>query len=100
MMTMNRAKTYEFLDRVMEEGIYIHEPPFVGNTKMEDLVELFKDHPEWVTKYKCENIEKPLVIGDEYFIRSSLAYSALTAGKFLYLKSYSIIGNNRCECGI
>jgi len=69
MMTMNRVKAHDFLDKVIEDGIYIHEPPFVGNTKMEDLVELFKDHPEWVTKYKCENIEKPLIIGDEYFIR-------------------------------
>jgi len=96
---INRAKQHEFLDDIMENGIYIHEPPFVGNTSMDKLVELFKTHPEWVEEYKCVNMERPIVIGDEYFIRSSLACSALTAGKFLYLKSYSIIGNDKCECG-
>lgn len=78
LMTMNRAQKQEFFDDLIRDGIYIHEPPFVGNTSIEDLVEIFKDHPEWTEKYNFVNMERPEIMGEEYFIRSILAYSALT----------------------
>ena len=89
----------EFAEDLLENGLYIHEPPFARNTSVDDIVKLFKDKPEWVERYKCVGIEKPLVIGDEYFIRSRMAFSVLTAGTLLQLESYSIIGNDKCECG-
>lgn len=66
---MNRAQKQEFFDDLIRDGIYIHEPPFVGNTSIEDLVEIFKDHPEWTEKYHFVNMERPEIMGEEYFIR-------------------------------
>lgn len=66
---MNGSQQQEFIDDILEHGIYIHQPPFVGNAQLDDLANLFKDHPEWVRKYKCEGIDRELVIGDLYFLR-------------------------------
>lgn len=69
LIIMSRTDKEAFFADLEENGIYVHEPPFVGNTKFETLVELYKIHPEWFKKYKCEGIERPEIIGDEYFIR-------------------------------
>lgn len=66
---MNRSQKREFLDSVEEGGIYIHQPPFFGNTSMEQFKEIFRKHPEWCKNYKFEGIEKPMTMGDVYFIR-------------------------------
>lgn len=69
MIMASRADKQEFIKDIVENGIYVHEPPFVGNTEFEDFIKIYEKHPEWVADYHCEGIEKPLVIGDEYFIR-------------------------------
>ena len=69
LFSLNGKEQQEFFDDIIENGIYIHQPPFVGNVKLDDLAKLYVEHPEWVKKYKCEGIESPLVIGDLYFIR-------------------------------
>jgi DNA-directed RNA polymerase beta subunit len=66
---MNRAEKENFFQDIIENGIYIHQSPYIGNTKMEDFVEIYKKFPHLVEKYKFENIEKPMVMGDMYFIR-------------------------------
>lgn len=66
---MNRGQKHEFLDSVEAGGIYIHQPPFFGNTSKEQFKKIFKEHPEWCTEYVFEGIEKPMTMGDIYFIR-------------------------------
>ena len=69
LIMMRRDEKQEFFADIIENGIYVHEPPFVGNTSFDQFVGIYEKHPEWLKPYKCEGIEKPLVIGDEYFIR-------------------------------
>ena len=69
LIMLNGRQQQEFFEDILENGIYIHQPPFVGNVQLDDLAKLYVEHPEWVKKYKCEGIESPLVIGDLYFIR-------------------------------
>jgi hypothetical protein len=66
---MNRGQKHEFLDSVEENGIYIHQPPFFGNTSKEQFKKIFREHPEWCTEYVFKGIEKPMTMGDLYFIR-------------------------------
>lgn len=68
-ISMNRAKRQEFVDDIERDGIYIHQPPFFGNTSMEQFKEIYRKHPEWCTEYKFKGIERPMVMGDVYFIR-------------------------------
>ena len=69
LIMMRRDEKKEFFEDIIENGIYVHEPPFVGNTSFDQFVGIYEKHPEWLKPYKCEGIEKPLIIGDEYFIR-------------------------------
>lgn len=69
LIMLNGKQQQDFFEDILENGIYIHQPPFVGNVQLDDLAKLYVEHPEWVKKYKCEGIESPLVIGDLYFIR-------------------------------
>lgn len=66
---MNRREKQEFLDSVEENGIYIHQTPFFGNTTKDQFKKIFKEHPEWCSEYKFVGIEKPMTMGDIYFIR-------------------------------
>ena len=68
-MVMNRSQKYDFFDDVIENGMYIHQTPFVDNTSLEEFAEIFKMFPQLVKKYKFKNIEKKMVLGDMYFIR-------------------------------
>jgi DNA-directed RNA polymerase beta subunit len=67
-ITMNRAEQEEFMDELYRDGIYIHQPPFFGNSSFEDFVELYKDKPYICEKYKFKGMEKPLILGDLYFV--------------------------------
>lgn len=69
MMRWTRAQREDYIDDIEEHGIFIHQAPFFGNTTMDDFKRIRINHPEWCTRYKCEGIENPLVIGDVYFIR-------------------------------
>ena len=84
-MGMNRQERRDFLDKVESDGIYIHQPPFFGNTTEEQFKEIFKEHPEWCTEYDFEGIERPMTMGDVYFIRLILAFFSLIAGNPLRL---------------
>ena len=66
---MNRQQRIDFIDKIEQNGIYIHQPPFFGNTTEEQFKEIYKNHPEWCTEYKFKGIEKPMVMGDVYFIK-------------------------------
>jgi len=66
---MNRQQKKDFIDSIERDGIYVHQPPFFGNTSEEDFKRIFKEHPEWCEPYKFIGIEKPMVMGDEYFIK-------------------------------
>jgi DNA-directed RNA polymerase subunit beta len=66
---MNRSDKEKFIEDIIKDGIYIHQPPFFGNTPMEVFEKLFKEMPDLVQKYKFVGIEKPMVMGDMYFIR-------------------------------
>jgi DNA-directed RNA polymerase beta subunit len=76
---MNREEREEFIDNVETNGIYIHETPFFKNTSMEQFKEMFKKHPEWCDEYKFSGIEKPLTMGDIYFIRLKHDFSNKTS---------------------
>ena len=69
LIMMRRDEREEYFDDLLEEGIYVHEPPFVGNTSFDAFSDLYLKHPEWFEKYQCEGIERPVLIGAEYFIR-------------------------------
>lgn len=66
---MNRSEKENFFKDIIENGIYIHQSPYMGNTDMDDFVEIYKKFPHLVEKYKFKNIEKSMVMGDMYFIR-------------------------------
>ena len=38
-------------------------------TLKEQFKKIFKQHPEWCTEYDFEGIERPMTMGDVYFIR-------------------------------
>jgi DNA-directed RNA polymerase beta subunit len=92
---LNRAQKEEFFVNIIENGIYIHQAPFFGNTTIEDFERIFKEMPHLVERYKFENIEKPMVMGDLYFIRlkhessnkASARSTALNNIKYLPSKS-------------
>jgi DNA-directed RNA polymerase beta subunit len=67
--TMSRAKKEEFIKDIEDNGIYIHQPPFFGNTTMQQFVDIFEKHPEWCSLYNMKGIERKMVLGDMYFIR-------------------------------
>ena len=54
---MNRQEKHAFIENVEQNGIYIHQPPFFGNTTEEQFKKIFKQHPEWCTEYKFVGIE-------------------------------------------
>lgn len=68
-LQMNRAQQEDFIEEVEREGIFIHQPPFFGVTDEDAFVKIYKEHPEWCRAYKFKNIEKPLTMGEIYFIR-------------------------------
>lgn len=80
---MNRSDREDFIAEIIEDGLFIHQAPFFGNTTMDDFVKIFKEKPYLTEKYKFVNIEKKMVMGDMYFIR--LVYSLLLSncGKLL-----------------
>ena len=84
-LIMNRQQKYDFIDRVEQDGIFIHQPPFFGNTTEEQFKQIFRDHPEWCTEYEFVGIEKPMTMGDIYFMRLILAFALLIAGSSLEL---------------
>jgi len=94
-LAINRSQKEDFFDDIIENGIYIHQAPFFGNTTMEQFEEIFKKMPELVEKYKFKNIERPMVMGDLYFIRlkhessnkASARSTALNNIKYLPSKS-------------
>ena len=69
MLMMNRAQKEELINEVEEKGIFIHQPPFFGNTTEEQFKKIYKEHPEWCSEYKFEGIEKPMTMGDIYMFR-------------------------------
>ena len=69
MVMMNRAQKQDLLDSVEEHGIFIHQPPFFGNTTEEQFEKIYREHPEWCTEYKFDGIEKPMTMGDIYMFR-------------------------------
>lgn len=68
----NRSQIKEFVEDIIENGIYIHQPPFYGNTTFDDYIKIYKEMPELCKKYTLyvegKKIERPLVVGDQYFI--------------------------------
>jgi DNA-directed RNA polymerase beta subunit len=66
---MNRSEKEDFFKDIIENGIYIHQSPYMENADMDDFVEIYKKFPHLVEKYKFKNIEKLMVMGDMYFIR-------------------------------
>jgi DNA-directed RNA polymerase beta subunit len=68
-MMLNRTKKQDFFNEVIEKGIFIHQQPFFENTSMDTFAEIFKDRPHLIEEYKFKNIEKPMLMGDLYFIR-------------------------------
>lgn len=85
-LVMNRQQREAFIDDIEKNGIYIHEPPFFGNTSEDMFKKIFIEHPEWCTEYKFEGIEKPMTMGNVYFIRLILAFLFLIAGNSLEFK--------------
>jgi DNA-directed RNA polymerase beta subunit len=94
-LIMNRSQKEDFFEDIIQNGIYIHQAPFFGNTTMEQFEEIFKKMPHLVEKYKFQNIERPMVMGDLYFIRlkhessnkASARSTALNNIKYLPSKS-------------
>ena len=80
-LMMNRQQKQDFIDNIERDGIYIHQPPFFGNTTEEQFKKIFVEHPEWCTEYKFEGIEKPMTMGDIYFIRLIFGLYPFNCGK-------------------
>lgn len=66
---MNETQRLNFFKDISKNGIYIHQPPFYGNTTMEEFEAIYKKHPEWAAKSKFVGINNPLTLGELYMIR-------------------------------
>lgn len=94
-LIMNRSQKEDFFEDIIQNGLYIHQSPFSGNTTMDDFVKIYEQMPYLTEKYKFVNIEKPMVMGDLYFIRlkhessnkASARSTALNNIKYLPSKS-------------
>lgn len=69
LILLDLDKRTTFIEEVEKNGIFVHQPPFFKNTSFDTFKQIYQEHPEWCKRYKCNGIEKPLVIGDIYFIR-------------------------------
>lgn len=74
-MMMSRSQKEDFMNEIFENGIYVHEYPAgkqgedsIGNTTFDEFIELYKDKPYICEKYKFENIENPMIMGELYFV--------------------------------
>lgn len=78
---MTREQKESLMSEIEEKGIFVHEAPFFKNTAFETYKRIYREHPEWCARYKCtfddgespdgkpSAMERPIVIGDIYFIR-------------------------------
>jgi len=61
----------QFIEESYEHGLYIHQPPFFGNITVEGMSDVYKEFG--FEPYHCtiggKEIEKPLVIGNLYYLR-------------------------------
>jgi DNA-directed RNA polymerase beta subunit len=53
---------------ILEEGVYVHIPPFFDNPTIDDFARLYRELPG-VGPYMFCGIEVPLVMGDVYYMR-------------------------------
>lgn len=62
----------QFLDSVMKDGIYIHQPPFWNNVNIDELKAIYNKY-DWIKPYNCtikgKPMIKPLIIAQEYFMK-------------------------------
>jgi DNA-directed RNA polymerase beta subunit len=66
---MNRSQKEQFFQDIIDNGIYIHQSPYMGNTTMDEFTEIYEKYPHLVEKSRFINIEKPMIMADMYFIR-------------------------------
>jgi DNA-directed RNA polymerase beta subunit len=66
---LNKRDKEIFFEDIIQNGLYTHQTPFFGNTTMEQFEKIFREMSDLVEKYKFKGIEKPMVMGDIYFIR-------------------------------
>lgn len=64
---LSNSQLKEFLNELVNDGIPIHQPPFFNELNIDKLEELYDKFN--IPKSKCKNIENPLIIGEEYFLR-------------------------------
>ena len=61
----------QFINESYEHGLYIHQPPFFGTITVENMNKLYQEFG-W-NPYHCtiegKEIEKPLIIGNLYYLR-------------------------------
>jgi len=69
--TKTKKSVKEFIDDCYKHGLMIHQPPFFGNIKMEDMIELYKTfgYNPYHCTYKGNKIKTPLIFGNIYYIR-------------------------------
>jgi DNA-directed RNA polymerase beta subunit len=56
-----------FVKSILDDKLYIHQAPFWGNLDLGGLIELYTKYP-WIKPYKMSCSEKPLIMGDIYFM--------------------------------
>ena len=70
--TLSSFERRVVMSDVFDEGIYLHQPPFWGNVKFDDICELYKYY-DWIKPKVCywrgKRIETPLVVGEEYMLK-------------------------------
>ena len=79
LMSMNRQQKADLMEEIEQNGIFIKQSPFFDNIKWDKLKEIVVNHPEWVTRYQLEGIERKVVVGDAYFIKLKHAASNKTS---------------------
>jgi DNA-directed RNA polymerase beta subunit len=86
---LDYEKRLKFIEGVEGNGIFIHQPPFFGNITFDQLKYLYDKYPD-CRPLKFEGIEKPLILGELYFIKlkheASSKFSARSSS-YLNLKN-------------
>jgi hypothetical protein len=81
-----KADRMSFFDRIINDDkcIYFHEPPFWGNTGNDQFRQIFREMPWLCERDRFVGIEKPMIMGELYFMRlkheSSNKFSARSTG--------------------
>ncbi|MFA7142942.1 MAG: hypothetical protein WC175_03055 [Candidatus Dojkabacteria bacterium] len=72
---MQEPYKVDFWKEIVEDGIYIHHPPFYNNINIDKLSKIYKIFDKIIKPYKFKGIKQRIIMGKMYYMR--LTFSLL-----------------------